>query len=50
MVENKLIHRRNVILFSLISIFYFIQVMINISIEGLASIFPPAFLFISISY
>jgi hypothetical protein len=46
MVENKLIHRRNVILFSLISIFYFIHVMINISIEGLESVFPPAFLFI----
>jgi diguanylate cyclase (GGDEF)-like protein len=45
MNSNELIHRRNVILFSLISAFYLIQVMINIVIEGFASVFPPAFLF-----
>ena len=46
MIGNESIHRRNLVLFILISIFYFIQIMINIFIEGLASIFPPAFLFI----
>lgn len=45
MIGNEIIHRRNSILFILISVFYFTQVMINIFIEGLASIFPPAFLF-----
>jgi diguanylate cyclase (GGDEF)-like protein len=46
MIGNKSTHHRNLALFILISIFYFIQVLINILIEGLASIFPPAFLFI----
>ncbi len=46
MIGHELMHRRNLILFILISVFYLIQVMINIFIEGLASIFPPAFLFI----
>ena len=46
MIDNEFIHRRNSILFLLICVFYFIQVVINIFIEGLASIFPPAFLFI----
>ena len=46
MIGNESTHRRNLALLILISLFYFIQVMINISIEGLASIFPPAFLFI----
>ena len=46
MLGNELIHRRNLILFILICVFYFVQVVINIFIEGLASVFPPAFLFI----
>lgn len=46
MVENELIHRRNSILFILISVFYFIQITINIFNEGLGSVFPPVFLFI----
>ena len=46
MIGNESTHHRNLALFILISIFYFIQVLINILIEGLASIFPPAFLFI----
>ena len=45
MIDEELMHNRNSILFILISFFYLIQVMINIFIEGLASIFPPAFLF-----
>ncbi|NEU30582.1 diguanylate cyclase [bacterium LRH843] len=45
MIDKELMHRRNSILLILISVFYFIQVMINILIEGLTSIFPPAFLF-----
>lgn len=45
MIEIDLMHRRNSTLFILICVFYFIQVMINIFTEGLASIFPPAFLF-----
>ena len=45
MISNELIHRRNSILFVLISVFYFVQVTVNSFIEGLASIFPPAFLF-----
>jgi len=48
MINNELIHRRNKILIILISVFYFIQATINIFIEGLASIFPPAFVFIVI--
>ncbi|BDH60282.1 hypothetical protein MTP04_04120 [Lysinibacillus sp. PLM2] len=43
---NESIHRLNTILFILITIFYFVQVIINIIIEGLGSVFPPAFLFI----
>ncbi|WP_428912222.1 diguanylate cyclase domain-containing protein [Niallia sp. Krafla_26] len=46
MIDKELIHRRNSILFILISAFYLIHVTINSFIEGLASIFPPAFLFI----
>lgn len=46
MIDNELISRRNFILFHLMSAFYFVQVTINIFIEGLASVFPPAFLFI----
>ncbi|WP_339176106.1 GGDEF domain-containing protein [Solibacillus sp. FSL R5-0691] len=38
-------HRRNSLLLLLISVFYFTQIIINISIEGIASIFPPAFFF-----
>lgn len=38
-------HRRNSLLLLLISIFYFTQIIINIFIEGIASIFPPAIFF-----
>lgn len=38
-------HRRNSLILILIGVFYFIQIIINIFIEGIASIFPPAFLF-----
>lgn len=37
-------HRRNSLILILIGVFYFIQIIINIFIEGIASIFPPAFL------
>ena len=46
MIGNELIHRRNVLLFILMGSFYLVQVMINVFIEGLASVFPPVFLFI----
>lgn len=46
MIGNELMHRRNTLLISLIIVFYVIQVVINITIEGFASIFPPAYLFI----
>lgn len=46
MIGNEIIHRRNKLLFSLMVAFFYIQVTINIVIEGLASVFPPAFLFI----
>ena len=46
MIGNESTHQRNLALLILISTFYFLQVVINIFIEGLASIFPPAFLFI----
>lgn len=46
MIGNEFIHRRNLILFILISVFYFTQVTGNIFMEGLGSIFPPFFLFI----
>ncbi|HWK23971.1 MAG TPA: GGDEF domain-containing protein [Ureibacillus sp.] len=46
MNSDEIIHRRNSILFILISVFYFIQVIINIIVEGLASVFPPVYLFI----
>lgn len=39
------IHRRSSLLFLLISIFYFIQLIFSIFVEGIASIFPSAFLF-----
>ncbi|WP_082446744.1 GGDEF domain-containing protein [Cytobacillus solani] len=45
MIYKEVIHHRNVILFSLIVVFYFVQVSINISIEGIASVFPPVILF-----
>ncbi|MGG7619591.1 GGDEF domain-containing protein [Bacillus coreaensis] len=48
MIGNELIHRRNVLLLSLMATFYFVQVTINFSIEGLTSEFPPAFLFITV--
>ena len=50
MIGHESTHRRNLALFILISIFYLIQILINIFIEGLASIFPPAFLFIVFVY
>lgn len=43
---NESIHRLNTILFILITVFYFVHVIINIIIEGFGSVFPPAFLFI----
>ncbi|MEK4385620.1 GGDEF domain-containing protein [Solibacillus sp. FSL W7-1464] len=39
-------HRRNSLLLLLISVFYFTQIIISISIEGIESIFPPAFFFV----
>ncbi len=38
-------HRRNSLLLLLISIFYFTHIIINIFIEGIESIFPPAIFF-----
>lgn len=35
-------HRKNSLLLLLISIFYFTQIIFNIVIEGIESIFPPA--------
>lgn len=46
MIGNELIHRRNVRLFILMGSFYLVQVLINVFIEGLASVFPPVLLFI----
>lgn len=46
MVGNEFIHRRNVLLFCLMGAFYLIQVTINILIEGIDNVFPPAYLFI----
>ncbi|MED3549892.1 diguanylate cyclase domain-containing protein [Cytobacillus praedii] len=46
MIDKEGIHSRNVILFSLIVVFYFVQVFINILIEGIASVFPPVILFL----
>ena len=46
MIDKEIVHRQNSILFILISTFYFIHITINSFIEGIASIFPPAFLFI----
>lgn len=48
MIGNEIIHRRNIILFTLMVAFFTIQVTINIFIEGLVSVFPPAFLFITV--
>ncbi|MGS2778950.1 diguanylate cyclase domain-containing protein [Robertmurraya sp. GLU-23] len=48
MIGNELIHRRNILLFTLMAAFFTIQVTINIVIEGLTSVFPPAFLFITV--
>lgn len=45
MIDRELMHR-NKALFILICAFYSIQVIINIFIEGLESVFPPALLFI----
>ena len=44
MIDKEIVHRQNSILFILISTFYFIHITINSFIEGIASIFPPAFL------
>ncbi|WP_339264262.1 GGDEF domain-containing protein [Solibacillus sp. FSL W7-1472] len=38
-------HRKNSLLLLLISIFYFTQIIFNIVIEGIESIFPPAIFF-----
>lgn len=46
MMDKEWMHRQNLILLLLVCIFYFLQVAINILIEGLAIIFPPALLFI----
>ncbi|WP_338472629.1 GGDEF domain-containing protein [Niallia sp. XMNu-256] len=46
MSDIEIVHRQNSILFILISIYYFIHITINSLMEGIASIFPPAFLFI----
>lgn len=48
MIGNEIIHRRNIVLFSLIFAFFTIQVTINMVIEGVVSVFPPAFLFITV--
>ncbi|WP_102273736.1 GGDEF domain-containing protein [Cytobacillus massiliigabonensis] len=45
MIYKEILHRRNAILFSLIVVFYFIQVSINVLIEGVASVFPPVIIF-----
>lgn len=47
MIDREFLHRRNKALFILISIFYSIQVIINVFIEGIESVFPPALLFIA---
>lgn len=46
MIHKELIHLRNIILYSVIVLFYIVQVAINIFIEGVDSVFPPAYLFI----
>lgn len=46
MIDKEIVHRQNLILLILISTFYFIHITINSFIEGISSIFPPAFLFI----
>lgn len=45
MINQEFFHRRNVTLVTLISAYFIIQITINSFIEGIASIFPPAFLF-----
>lgn len=49
MLGNELIRRRNLLLLMIIVIFYLTQVAINIYVEGIESVFPPAFLFVGIS-
>jgi diguanylate cyclase (GGDEF)-like protein len=46
MISNEIIHHRNVVLLTLMGSFYFVQVTINVFVEGFASVFPPVFLFI----
>lgn len=46
MIGYELMHRRNSILLLIISAYYFIHITVNIFVEGLASIFPPAYLFV----
>lgn len=46
MIDKEFIRGRNSILMLLVIVFYCFQIIINIFIEGVASIFPPAFLFI----
>ncbi|WP_080846166.1 GGDEF domain-containing protein [Cytobacillus gottheilii] len=46
MMDQNVIHTRNIFAFLFIILFYFIQAGINMYIEGVQSIFPPAFLFI----
>lgn len=50
MIGNELVHRRNVLLFILMGSFYLVQVMINVFIEGLGSVFPPVLLFIIVGH
>lgn len=45
MRHTDLTHRRNIILLCLIVFYYVIQISINVVMEGLESVFPPAFLF-----
>ncbi len=49
MISNELIHRRNLILFSLVCVFYLLNVIINIFMDGLASIFAPVSMFVGLS-
>ena len=46
MIENELMHRRNTILFILVSVFYFIQIMVCIFIGEFESAFNLVVLFI----
>ena len=46
MIDNELMHRRNTILFILVSVFYFIQIMVGIFIGEFESVFNLIVLFI----